>query len=220
MKLVRKHFFFGKYYHEVLCLCIKKCSFRHGYFFFVSMNCSYCALWVCCSLSPRRIHRLWQSKQGRQQCGRCGPKESRREEMILHKKMWWWMMMVMIVVMLMVINVGQRSHIHNLMFFSPSGGLLHGWRLGNSTTVPPYHRTTVPPYHRTTVPPYHRTTVPPYHRTTVPPYRTWFHLYPLVGCWLYPILKMNWYGQHPTSTYKWKWVQYDGTVQRYGTMVR
>ena len=164
--------------------------------------------------TPRRIHRFWQSKQSRQQCGRCGPKESRREEMILHKKMWWWMMMVMIVVMLMVINVGQRSHIHNLMFFPPSGGLLHGWRLGNS------QNRNVPPYHRTTVPPYHSTTVPPYHRTTVPPYRTWFHLYPLVGCWLYPILKMNWYGQHPTSTYKWKWVQYDGTVRRYGTMVR
>ena len=34
---------------------------------------------------------------------------------------------------------------------SPSGGLLHGWRLGNSQNrnVPPYHRTTVPPYHRT-----------------------------------------------------------------------
>ena len=157
-------FFFGKYYHEVLCLCIKKCSFRHGYFLFVSMNCSYCALWVCCSLSPRRIHRLWQSKQGRQQCGRCGPKESRREEMILHKKMWWWMMMVMIVVMLMVINVGQRSHIHNLMFFplqevcSTAGA----WATVRIVTC---HRTTVPPYHRTTVPPYHRTTVPPYHRT-------------------------------------------------------
>ena len=24
MKLVRKHCFFGKYYHEILCLCIKK----------------------------------------------------------------------------------------------------------------------------------------------------------------------------------------------------
>ena len=195
MKLVRKHCFFGKYYHEILCLWIKKSSFRHGYFLFVSMNCSYCALWVCCSLSPRRIHRFWQSKQSRQQCGRCGPKESRREEMILHKKMWWWMMMVMIVVMLMVINVGQRSHIHNLMFFplqevcSTAGA----WATVRIVTC---------------------------HRTTVPPYRTWFHLYPLVGCWLYPILKMNWYGQHPTSTYKWKWVQYDGTVRRYGTMVR
>ena len=162
--------------------------------FFVSMNCSYCALWVCCSLSPRRIHRFWQSKQSRQ-CGRCGPKESRREEMILHKKMWWWMMMVMIVVMLMVINVGQRSHIHNLMLFplqevcSTAGA----WATVRIVTC---------------------------HRTTVPPYRTWFHLYPLVGCWLYPILKMNWYGQHPTSTYKWKWVQYDGTVRWYGTMVR
>ena len=30
--------------------------------------------------------------------------------------------------------------------FSPSGGLLHSWRLGNSQNrnVPPYHRTTVP----------------------------------------------------------------------------
>ena len=129
--------------------------------FFVSMNCSYCALWVCCSLSPRRIHRFWQSKQSRQQCGRCGPKESRREEMILHKKMWWWMMMVMIVVMLMVINVGQRSHIHNLMFFplqevcSTAGA----WATVRIVTC---HRTTVPP---STVPPYHGTTVPPYHRT-------------------------------------------------------
>ena len=115
--------------------------------------------------------------------------------MILHKKMWWWMMMVMIVVMLMVINVGQRSHIHNLMLFplqevcSTAGA----WATVRIVTC---------------------------HRTTVPPYRTWFHLYPLVGCWLYPILKMNWYGQHPTSTYKWKWVQYDGTVRWYGTMVR
>ena len=147
MKLVRKHCFFWQVLpRNSLSLHLKKCSFRHGYFLFVSMNCSYCALWVCCSLSPRRIHRFWQSKQSRQQCGRCGPKESRREEMILHKKMWWWMMMVMIVVMLMVINVGQRSHIHNLMLFPLQEVLLHGWRLGNSQNrnVSPYHRTTVP----------------------------------------------------------------------------
>ena len=196
MKLVRKHCFFGKYYHEVLCPCIKKCSFRHGYFFCLDELLILCSVGVLLTWStPRRIHRFWQSKQSRQQCGRCGPKESRREEMILHKKMWWWMMMVMIVVMLMVINVGQRSHIHNLMLFplqevcSTAGA----WATVRIVTC---------------------------HRTTVPPYRTWFHLYPLVGCWLYPILKMNWYGQHPTSTYKWKWVQYDGTVRWYGTMVR
>ena len=66
MKLVRKHCFFGKYYHEVLCLCMKK--------MFIPPE-----LLILCSVGVLLVNST--------QCGRCGPKESRREEMILHKIM-------------------------------------------------------------------------------------------------------------------------------------
>ena len=109
--------------------------------------------------------------------------------------------------MMLVIDVGQRSNIHSLMFFSPTGGLLQGWRLGNNQNrnAPTYHRTTVP-----------------YHRTTVPYPVSLVHTCRMLTV---PILKMNWYSQHPTRAYKWNWVRYKGTVRWYvrqynGTMAQ
>ena len=113
--------------------------------------------------------------------------------------------------MMLVIDVGQRSNIHSLMFF-PLREVCSKAGAWATIKIVTRQRTTVPPY---------RTTVPPY-RTTVPYPVSLVHTCRMLTV---PILKMNWYSQPPTRAYKWNWVRYKGTVPWYvrqynGTMAQ